>query len=95
MLTYFAAAYLICVVVMSLVAFVAYGFDKFRASREGRRVSEKTLQLIALFGGWPGALLAQQTFRHKTQKTKFLVVFWLCATVNLLVFVGGLYLLWS
>ncbi|WP_255353037.1 DUF1294 domain-containing protein, partial [Arsukibacterium sp. MJ3] len=33
------------------------------------------MQLLALFGGWPGALLAQQYLRHKSNKKPFLWVF--------------------
>ncbi|CAN5160154.1 hypothetical protein BH11PLA2_BH11PLA2_43170 [soil metagenome] len=61
---------------MSLVTFVVYGFDKKRAMNGGRRVPERTLQLLAFLGGWLGALLAQKHFRHKTKKTSFLIVFW-------------------
>jgi uncharacterized membrane protein YsdA (DUF1294 family) len=52
----------------SLIAFVAYALDK-AAARAGRwRTQESTLHLLALIGGWPGALLAQRQFRHKTAR---------------------------
>ncbi len=62
-----AVAYLIVVVLMSIACFIAYGMDKRRARNGGRRVSEHTLQLMAFLGGWPGALIGQRFFRHKTQ----------------------------
>jgi uncharacterized membrane protein YsdA (DUF1294 family) len=75
-------AYLLLVAVASAAAFAAYGFDKRRAGTAGaRRIPERTLHLLALAGGWPGALVAQRQFRHKTQKTRFRMVFW--ATVAL------------
>jgi uncharacterized membrane protein YsdA (DUF1294 family) len=82
-----AAAYLIVVAVLSLATYVAYGLDKRRAVNGCRRISERTLHLLALLGGWPGALIAQQQFRHKTQKVSFRIVFW--ATVVLHVGVAG------
>lgn len=70
--------HLVVVGLMSLVAFAAYGFDKRRARGNGHRVREKTLHGMALLGGWPGALLGQRTFRHKTHKRSFQIVFWCC-----------------
>ena len=65
----------------SLATFTAYAADKAQAAGGGRRVPERSLHLLALAGGWPGALLAQQHFRHKTRKTRFQIFFW--ATVLL------------
>ena len=75
--------YLIVVAVMSLVCFIAYGIDKRRAVRGGRRVPERTLHAMALCGGWPGAILGQRQFRHKTQKVSFRIVFWLVVVLHL------------
>ena len=58
----------------SAVAFLAYGLDKRRAVRGGRRVPERTLHLLELLGGWPGALAGAATFRHKTAKTSYRLV---------------------
>src|SRR6476469_6527114 len=71
-----AVANLGLVAVLSCVCFAAYGLDKRRAATGGRRVSERTLHLLALLGGWPGALLGQRLFRHKTRKATFLIAFW-------------------
>jgi uncharacterized membrane protein YsdA (DUF1294 family) len=85
---YVAAAYVAIVALTSLAAFAAYGWDKRRARRQGRRVPENTLHLLALLGGWPGALAGQRVFRHKTQKLGFRVVFWLVVVLHLGVMVG-------
>ena len=63
---YFAA-----VTVLSPVAFGAFGWDKWRARGDGSRIPEKTLHLLAICGGWPGAVLGQQWFHHKTVKPVF------------------------
>jgi uncharacterized membrane protein YsdA (DUF1294 family) len=89
---YVALAYVAVVAIMSFVTFIAYGFDKRRARTDGRRVPEKTLHLMALFGGWPGALMGQRIFRHKTQKLSFRIVFWLCVAIHVIVVSGVVYL---
>jgi len=51
---------------VSGVALALFGLDK-RAARLGHsRVRERTLLFWALAGGWPGALIGQRLFRHKT-----------------------------
>ena len=75
-------SYLGLVAVMSCATFAAYGFDKHRATTAGRRIPERTLHLMALFGGWPGALLGQRQFRHKTKKVMFLIIFWLVVLLH-------------
>lgn len=73
-MTALAWGYLAVVAPMSVATFIAYGLDKRRARRKTWRIPESTLHLMELLGGWPGALLAQQVFRHKTRKASFLVV---------------------
>lgn len=69
--------------VISVIAYITYAIDKKAAINNRRRVSEKSLHLLGVVGGWPGALLAQQRLRHKTRKTAFQVTFWLTVVVNL------------
>ena len=70
---------------MSAVAFLAYRADKSAAEQGTWRTPESTLHLISLGGGWPGALVARQAFRHKTVKPPFRAVFWATVGANLLV----------
>jgi uncharacterized membrane protein YsdA (DUF1294 family)/cold shock CspA family protein len=60
----------------SISSFWFYRADKQNALNERRRIPEKHLHLAELLGGWPGALIAQQVFRHKTRKISFQIVFW-------------------
>lgn len=69
--------------VASAVTFVAYGVDKRAAQTGGWRTSEATLHVLSLLGGWPGALVAQSVFRHKTRKQPFRTIFWVTAAVNI------------
>lgn len=67
---------------LSIVLFIMYGLDKAAAKNGNWRISESTLIFFALAGGWPGALFAQQYFRHKTRKKTFLRVFWFTVFLN-------------
>ncbi|WP_342609568.1 DUF1294 domain-containing protein [Vibrio tritonius] len=69
--------------VLSVITFFCYFKDKRAAKRDDWRVQEKTLHLLALLGGWPGALLGQKVFRHKTQKQPFKSILWLTVIVNI------------
>ena len=69
--------------VMSITCFAVYAIDKRAARAKAWRTPEKTLWLLGLLCGWPGALLAQQWLRHKTAKRSFQVVFWITVAVNM------------
>ena len=73
----------------SLVTYVVYAVDKRAATTGRRRVPENTLHLLALAGGWPGAIVAQQTLRHKTAKRSFRRLFWLSVVANVIAFVAA------
>ncbi|MFZ6768620.1 DUF1294 domain-containing protein [Undibacterium sp. Di26W] len=69
--------------VMSLVTLCMYAIDKSAAAKRGPRISERSLLLCGLAGGWPGAIVAQSVFRHKTQKTSFRHAFFATVILNL------------
>jgi uncharacterized membrane protein YsdA (DUF1294 family)/cold shock CspA family protein len=66
----------------SVVAFLAYALDKSAARRGRWRTPENTLHLFGLIGGWPGALVAQKTLRHKSSKRSFKILFWVTVMLN-------------
>ncbi len=72
---------------VSVITFVSYAADKQAAKRGAWRTPEQTLHGLALVGGWPGALLAQQVFRHKSSKSEFRAVFWCTVMLNIAAFV--------
>lgn len=78
----------------SICTLIAYKLDKTAAKRSHRRTPEKTLHLLALIGGWPGAMIGQKLFRHKSKKLSFQLTFWLtiilnCAALAWLLFMDG------
>jgi uncharacterized membrane protein YsdA (DUF1294 family)/cold shock CspA family protein len=80
---------LICTL-LSLVTFMVYAFDKSAAMNRRWRTSETTMQMLALLGGWPGALVAQQLFHHKSRKLAFQATFRFFVLINVTA-----YLAWS
>ena len=72
----------LAIAALSLLTYVVYAVDKGAAQRNGQRVPENNLHLLAVLGGWPGALLAQQNLRHKSIKQPFRRVFWFTVVMN-------------
>jgi len=56
---------------VSIVGFVAMGFDKVLAVGRRSRISERTLWTTALLGGFPGIFIGGYAFHHKTSKMEF------------------------
>ena len=75
--------FLILYAVMGVIAFCAYGIDKYRAGHDMWRIPEKTLFLLALLGGAISAYLGMKTFHHKTQHKKFTIIVPLLALMQL------------
>lgn len=65
---------LIVYAVMSFLAFILYGVDKFKAKRGLWRIPERVLLGFALLGGAVGALVGMNLFRHKTKHWYFWAV---------------------
>jgi uncharacterized membrane protein YsdA (DUF1294 family)/cold shock CspA family protein len=78
---------------VNVLTALVYALDKSAARRGRHRVPERTLLLLGLLGGWPGALVAQQLLRHKTSKRSFQLAFWATVAVNVLVVTLSLALL--
>jgi len=74
---------LLVYLVASLLTYVVYAWDKSAAQRDAWRTPESTLHMLSLLGGWPGAMVAQQTLRHKSRKQEFRFVFWVTVVLNI------------
>ncbi len=73
---------MILYIAASIINFICYFIDKSAAVKGRWRIKENTLHLFSIFGGWPGAILAQKKFRHKTQKKTFQITFWITILIN-------------
>ena len=58
---------------INIFTIIIFWYDKFKARGwcGGWRVSETTLHLTALFGGWFGGKYAMWKFQHKIRKEEF------------------------
>ena len=83
-------------VAVSAVTFVLFGLDKRAArhaaqtNRRPTRVPESTFHCLELLGGFPGTLLAQRIFRHKTRKTNYLITLWVIIALH-----AGFWIWWN
>lgn len=75
-------------VLVSALTLLIYGADKLAARKAWRRVPESTLLICGFVGGWPGAIIGQQLFRHKTQKQPFKTYFMVSVVLNVVVLVA-------
>lgn len=57
--------------ILSLLTFLLFGVDKWKALHQQWRIPETRLYLFSILGGAAGAFLGMYLFRHKTQHTKF------------------------
>ncbi len=65
---------LIILAIINVITFLIYAVDKFLAIKQMRRISEKTLFLLALCFGSIGAVCAMFLTRHKIKKPRFYLV---------------------
>lgn len=63
----------IFLVVGNIIALTVFGIDKVMSKKGGWRIPESRLLLIAFFGPF-GAYAGMLLFRHKTRKSKFVLV---------------------
>ena len=60
---------------INIITFLAMWLDKRKARKGSWRISEKALFTLVLLGGGVGGILGMYIFRHKTQKSRFVVGF--------------------
>jgi uncharacterized membrane protein YsdA (DUF1294 family)/cold shock CspA family protein len=58
-------------VFLSILTMVLYGYDKRHAIQGQWRIPELYIHVLEILGGWPGSLIAQIDFSHKTRKSLY------------------------
>jgi uncharacterized membrane protein YsdA (DUF1294 family) len=80
-------------VLINLITFWSFRYDKRQSRTGGWRISESTLLSLAFVGGSVGAKVAQRRYRHKTRKEPFRSTLnFICVLHCLAIFV---YSLWA
>lgn len=67
--------FLIYLIIINIIAFMAMYIDKRKAKYGKWRIPEQTLLILAIIGGSIGAIAGMYTFKHKTKKLRFSVGF--------------------
>lgn len=70
-------------IVVNVFTFILYGYDKFLAKSQKRRIPEKNLLISALLGGSMGAGISMLLFRHKTSKWTFLWKYFVVLAIHI------------
>lgn len=70
---------------INLIMYIAMSIDKKRAVKDGWRIPEKNLYLLAVLGGGVGGLIAMVTKHHKNRHLDFVMVYTITAILHFLV----------
>lgn len=60
-------------IVINIMTFIIFAYDKLMSKLKRRRISENTLLLLSTIGGIFGAIVSMIMFRHKIKKRSFLI----------------------
>lgn len=83
--------FVIWILSVSFITFLAYGYDKAQAQSGGWRIPEAVLHGLALAGGFLGGWLGRAVFHHKTRKPVFTVVL----ALSTVLYLGVAVLIWK
>ena len=83
--------FIIYLIVINIIGFLAMGIDKYKAKKGYWRIPEGTLMTICLIGGGIGTIAGMYTFRHKTKKLAFVIGFPFITIIEIML---GIYWIW-
>jgi uncharacterized membrane protein YsdA (DUF1294 family) len=78
-------------VILSAISFALMGIDKSSAKLDKRRLSERSLWLVGLAGGWFGLMLGGIVFYHKVAKRGF----WIPVAFAMLLWIVLIYIFFT
>ncbi|UFH31792.1 DUF1294 domain-containing protein [Chryseobacterium sp. C-71] len=74
--------------IINLITFITFAFDKWKATQHRRRISEFSLLTLTFIGGTVGAVVAMLVFRHKVSKKSFLLKLCGIIVLQIIIFIG-------
>ncbi|MFM7896758.1 MAG: DUF1294 domain-containing protein [Flavobacterium sp.] len=77
-------------IAINIITFLVFGYDKWLAKKNNRRVSEFNLLLLTGIGGTIGGLLGMHFFKHKTNKFSFILSFYAIAILQIILLYFGI-----
>ena len=66
--------YINYLILINLIAFFVYAYDKLMAKMKKSRVRETTLLSLSIFGGALGGFICMILFNHKTKVKRFIII---------------------
>jgi uncharacterized membrane protein YsdA (DUF1294 family) len=66
--------YINYLILINLIAFFVYAYDKLMAKMKKSRVRETTLLSLSIFGGALGGFISMILFNHKTKVKRFIII---------------------
>ncbi|RTL13956.1 MAG: DUF1294 domain-containing protein [Flavobacteriaceae bacterium] len=80
----------IYLIVINSLCFLTFGFDKWQAKNNRRRISEFNLLLLASVGGTIGGIVSMYLFKHKTNKFSFILSFYAIVIIQVVLLYFGI-----
>ena len=77
-------------IVINIITFLVFGYDKRQAKNNKRRISEFHLLLLTAIGGTIGGLLGMNFFKHKTNKFSFILSFYTIVILQIVLLYFGI-----
>ena len=80
----------IYLIVINSLCFLTFGYDKWQAKNNKRRISEFNLLVLAGIGGTIGGIVSMYLFKHKTNKFSFTLAFYAIAILQIVLLYFGI-----
>ncbi|WP_291107969.1 DUF1294 domain-containing protein [Flavobacterium sp. UBA6195] len=80
----------IYLIVINSLCFLTFGFDKWQAKKNKRRISEFKLLFLTSVGGTIGGIVSMYLFKHKTNKFSFILSFYAIAILQVVLLYFGI-----